>query len=337
MNRNYMFEWGGNSAKNFFILESDLKRIAIERQVAPQEVIQEFISDLENRGNPDYEVKVEELNINGIVSQKFIMDAKKYFSRVIKGLEKTQKNEKQRVKAKSDKEELELVWESVREFIEVNKELTITEVLSQIKEKSIFLELSNGQRKIVIRRTEKLIEEEAKKEALRKVKIEKTWKEVCEIVERESYGTGFTKPQYWMAIRDKVLQEENVGIKLDKSIQEYILELIDAKICDEKELLYYNQVKYFTEDFSFLAAYPEIQVAINGRNGRKFTDRESFDRFYELRASVQQGRDEYSQILKILKVGNIDETSRKILSGRIKVIEQQKRNLNNYFGFHDGR
>lgn len=327
VNKNYRFELGKNPARNFFILETDLKRIAVERNVPPKEVIQEFISDLENRDNPDYENKVNEININGIVSQNFISEAKKHFNRVIEGLEKAQRKDAKKEKNNAEKQEIENIWKSVKEFIESNKDLALAGVLVQIKEKNIFPELINGQRNTIIKRIEELIEAEAKKEELRKSKIEKTWKDICEIVEKGSNEAGVTKPQYWSAIRDKIVGQEegeDVDIKLDESIQGDILELIDSKISDEKEQLYYNQVKYFTKDFSFLATYPEIQDAVEGKSGRKFTDKESFERFYELRTQVREGRDEYTQIAMLLKKGNIDETSRKILNGRIAVLKRER-------------
>ena len=83
-------------------------------------------------------------------------------------------------------------------------------------------------------------------------------------------------------------------------------------------------MEYVTKGFSFLARYPEFEYAVKGRSGRKFIDRKSYDRFYDLRASVQKGRSEYSQISRMLREGKIDETSRKILTERKKIMEVER-------------
>ena len=334
MVRNYRFDWDANTAKNFFIVEADLKKIAAEKEVELREVIQGFISDLENRGNEDYEVKVGEIKINGAVSQKFIADAKKYFGRVIEGLERAQKKEAKKEKINAGKQEIESIWESVIEYIEANKDLTLTEVLLQIKEKTIFSELNSSQRKAMIKRTEQLIQDEEKKESLRKSKIERSWKDICAIVNRECPQGDLTEREhlkntiaYWNAIKDKIsLPQEGRKSQfgISDSMQDDILGLINEQINTSEELLYYKEVEYVTKGFSFLARYPEFEYAVKGRSGRKFIDRKSYDRFYDLRASVQNGRSEYSQISRMLREGKIDETSRKILTERKKFMEVER-------------
>lgn len=332
--REYVFDWDENPAKNFFIVEADLKRIASDREVAPQEVIQEFISDLENRDNPDYEVKINEIKINGVVSKKFILDAKKYFSRVIEVLEKARKKEAKKEKNSAGKQEIESIWASVLEFIEANKDLTLREVLVQIKEKSIFPELKSAQRKAIIKRTETLIQEEEKKEAMKEAKKEKAWQSICLIVDRECSRPDLTDREYlknvvmyWNAIKDKVISPESADknvLKISDSIKEDILGLINAEIYANKEELYYKEVEHFTKGFSFLATDLEFQEAVSGKSGRKFIDLESYNRFYDLRAKLQKVGGEYNQICKLLKKDNIDETSKKILTERKMVMEAEK-------------
>ena len=348
MKRNYRFDWDANTAKNFFIVEADLKRIAAERQAELKEVIQGFISDLENRNNEDYEVQVGEIKINGAVSQKFISDAKKYFSRVIERLQKAQRNDSKKQKSNENKQELENAWERVKGFIEENKGLSLQEALLQIKDESLFPELSKEQRNNIIKRLKKLVEEEVKKDELRKAKIEKAWQDICLIVDSECSRPDLTHREYlkniimyWNAIKGKVVlpetADENV-FKISDSIREDILALINTEIYANEEELYYKEVEYVTKGFSFLASYPEFEYAVKGRSGRKFIDRKSYDRFYDLRASVQDRRSEYSQISRMLREGKIDETSRKILTERKKVIELERAKKEvDYFGNYCGR
>lgn len=323
-----------NPARRFAGLKNEFEQRAKEIEITPIEFLTYLIKDLKHYNEDGYEKIIKNVEIKGL-TKSGVSDLINYLKRLIDSYNKETEN-RQRVKKKTEEnQEVEDVWESVTEFIEANKDLTLEEVLSQIKEKSIFQKLNNAQRKNIIKKTKKLIDNETKKQTLRKTKIEKAWKDICSIVDRESKETEITKPQYWVAIRDKIIgQEENISIKLDESIKADILRLIDDKIYNEKELLYYNQVKYFTKDFSFLATEPEVQAAIKGRSGRKFTDRESFERFCELKTLLQQGISEDTQIAMILKKGNIDETSKRILNERMSVIEKQKGKQSDYFGIY---
>lgn len=359
--RNYRFDKGANSARNFFILESDLRNIVKDREKSVEQndgiiqgeitlegVIREFVSDLEHIDDENYEVKVEEINIYGTISRKFINDAKKYFYDRIKDLEKNRKEEKRKDKNNLSKQETEQMWEEIEEFIRKNKDLTLTNVLLQIKEKNIFPEINSKQRKAIVKKIEKLIEEGAKKEEERKSKIEKTWKDICAIVDRECPKGDLTERaylknviEYWRAIRDKIVatkEEQEDGFILSDSIQGDIVNLIDGKINPTEELLYYKEVKYFTKNFSFLSRNLETEEGVKGKTGRKFIDRKSYDRFYELRALLQKGYDEYDQISKILESDEIDETSKKILNERKNVLDKERKMKNtNSLGNYEER
>lgn len=130
-------------------------------------------------------------------------------------------------------------------------------------------------------------------------------------------------------IKNKIFGENNSeegksDIEISTSIKREVLDLLEQKISDEKDLLYYEQVKYFTEDFSFLGQCTDIINAIKGRRERRFTDRESYNRFYSLRASIQGSYDEYNGIIKLLQKKETGNMDRKILNERKKILEQEK-------------
>ena len=357
MEKQIKFDLSDNAAKNYALILNDIVKVSQERNQAVSEVILEFIDDLRNISTDNYEKKVKEMKMTGYLPSAMIKSLISFLTKSIKTYKDKERREaiknkrKEQASLKVGKEqELEGAWETFKKTMECD---VLQDNSSRIQELNILLRnvslgknrddgLSKKERAYIVKKLQSLIEdivEEDKKESAKKAKIEKAWQAICEIVERESIGKDFTKSQYWMEIKDKILEQqsgENIGININKSIKGEILDLIDGKINEERELLYYNQVKYFTENFSFFRDYPEVIRAQKGNRTRKFTDIQSYNRFYQLRSLVQRGKSEYSQIAMILKEGNIDETSKKILSERMNVLNQQ-RNSRYSFKSYEGR
>lgn len=345
MEKQIKFDLSDNAAKNYALILNDIVKVSQERNQAVSEVILEFIDDLRNISTDNYEKKVKEMKMTGYLPSAMIKSLISFLTKSIKTYKDKERREaiknrrKQQEGLKACKQqELEDVWEKFKSTMECD---VLQDNSSRIQELNTILRnvisgknsedgLSKKERTYIVKKLESLIEdtvEEDKKESTKKAKIEKTWQSICEIVDRESIGKDFTKSQYWMEIKDKILNQqrgENIGISINKSIKGEILDLIDGKIYEERELLYYNQVKYFTEDFTFFRDYPEVIRAQKGNRTRKFTDIQSYNRFYQLRSLVQRGKSEYSQIVMLLKEGKIDETSRKILNERMNVLNQQR-------------
>lgn len=331
-----------NSKKNYAIamsMEADLREVVNLRDgnIEFKDLIREFIEDLENRDNPEYETKVKEVEIRGSLPDGFLEDAKEHFNRLIKKLEQEEKNKERKNKASEKKKEVETIWEEIMEFSKSNEELTLEEILSQIKSKTIFPEMSNVERRAIIKKMGAFIKEENKKERIKQSKIEQTWNNICGIVERESKGDDLISLKCWEEIRDKILAGKSY-IKVDSSIRENIEKLLGDKIKEQEDLVYYNQVKYFTRDFSFLREWSGLANATNGRTGRKFSHMESYNRFNRLTNMLSKEFNELDSISKLLERGKIEETDKKILEQRLVVIEEErKRKQASSFGIHGDR
>lgn len=102
------------------------------------------------------------------------------------------------------------------------------------------------------------------------------------------------------------------------------MEMITKRISEEKDSLYYEQVRRYTNDFQFLDEYPEVIRAAYGKKIKKFTDEESYNRFCDLRNLIKLGYKEYPRICELLERKNISDTDKKILSKRKAVIERDR-------------
>ena len=91
---------GINPAIGFNRIVNNLKEIADERNLLPQEVIQMFISDLQNYLKKDYKQKIEEINIQGGFSSSVKGKLVTYLERTVKTLDKTKKGEEKKQERK---------------------------------------------------------------------------------------------------------------------------------------------------------------------------------------------------------------------------------------------
>ena len=141
--------------------------------------------------------------------------------------------------------------------------------------------------------------------------------EIQEIVDREfAEGNIESRAMYLKSIKSEARSSDKIGGKA----KEYLLEMIGERI---KEETYYEQVEDFTNGFQFLSEYPELVNATSGFRKRKFTDREAYDRFCDLRTKLQSGLNEYSQVNRLLEDKSINDTDKKILEARKSVIDKE--------------
>ena len=160
----------------------------------------------------------------------------------------------------------------------------------------------------------------------RKKQFLEAWRSIEGIVERQSLeNKNKSKIDYWEAIKSSITNKDiKSSIKTTSKMEEQIISMIDKKISEEKDDLYYAQVKAFTRNFSFLRDYPELIAAVEGHKSIKFTDKDSYNRFYDLRNLLQQESSEYYGINKLLSSENIDNGDRRVLEARREVIKNKE-------------
>lgn len=304
-----------NPAKNFAPIVRDLERIAEESDIPTSEVISNFIVDLQNYYSKDYEKKVD-VDLNGVtpwIQSSFITYLNK-----MKKIYKQRETNKSRRDSNIDKKntlqkQMQDKWKKFEQSIDGN--IMDPEVMKKAMDD---IENSDLSRKEKIFMKVQL-DEKSKK-------FNETWEAIEGIVERESeQDSNKTKPEYWQAVRKLIAdRDQRLNIKMDEEMQKQMISMIDERISSEKDNLYYEQVRAFTNDFSFLRDDPLIVKAITGSRKNKFTDRESYDRYCNLRSRLQEGyRGEYQKIEGDLKEGKVDNGDRRILEQRLKVMEKE--------------
>lgn len=341
MKRNIKFDSSNNPAKNFGIMVKDLERIAQETDVPLEKVISDFMLDLKNYYKEDYEKKVEDVEISGDISQILINGCVSYLSKLLKAQKQKERQEKKRQKkidkkrtTEAKEQEMENKWKRIEllinELVSGGKEGTEGEIIERILSNIDKENLDNKEKKHILKRLNDRLAAVKQKETQiveDKTNAEKIMQEIEKIVEREFNQDNIeSKPKYWMSIRDAIAGEEGnnpLNMQIGKSAEKILLKMIDERIDGEKDLLYYEQVKYFTRDFRFLKENSEIIRATNGAEKRKFTDREAYNRFIDLRSLLQEGHNEYIRINRLLENGNIDDGDRRILEARIKVMDRE--------------
>ena len=324
-----------NPEKNFFTIRQDMIKISKERGIPVTQVIDEFMEDLQNLQNMDYEKKIKEIDIRGNISNKLLNSLKSYLIKSKKTFKEMEKKEKKQEKKKEKSEDIETKWTEIEEIINTiiigdkTKKDAIGELISAIKSGEFEHKFESKEKKIILGRLEKMLEEIRAKEEKQK-KAQSAMIIIQEIVDNEyEKGNVKNKASYLYVIRNGITGKEkniNLGINIDKETAKKLLKLIDERIELEKDELYFEQVRRFTRDFQFLKVYPEIIDASRGiRKIDRFTDSESYDRFCSLRELLQKGADEEAQIDKIIKSGKIDAIDEKILLARKEVIEKEKK------------
>lgn len=352
MNRNVKFDPSQNSAKNFVFLERDLLRIATQNGISIAKVIDDFIMDLQNVNNESYEVKVKDVEINGSISAKLANSLIAYMNKVKKSYKQKECAEEKRKQQESKTQELEMRWAKIQEDIDksildrnkgTEKEI-IERLILDIKEGNYIEKLESKDKKYILRRLNgridmiSKIEEDRKREKeerekqikQREIEIEnakKAMKEIEEVVEREYSKLNIkNKANYLTRIRDEIKgKKPDRGFDLDMGeiAEEHLLQLIDVKINTEKDQVYYDQVKKFTNDFCFLREYPEIPRALQSVKKVKFTDKEAYDRYCSLRSELQKGYDERLRIEELLERDDVDAVDKRILNERKVVIDKE--------------
>lgn len=337
--RKIIFDPAQNPAKNFMFIERDIKKVAETNGVSIVEVIDEFIVDLQNFNNPNHEKNVEEVELNGAVSDGLLKSLISYLNKVKKGYLQKENKDKQ----KQETQGMELKWKEIEALIdkfvlsgEQGTEIEIIEeLILAINNGEIDYKFNSKEQKYFIKklkdRLNKANEREAEKEKQiidNKINAEKAMEQIREIVEREyEAGNIKNKASYMSTIRDMITgknEDGEIDIKIEEPSKELLLELLDQSIKTEKDELYYDQVRKFTNDFQFLKQYSEVIKATKGSTKRsKFTDKDSYDRFCSLRERLQKKCDEYTGIESLVNSSNIDEVDRRILIERKQVMDRE--------------
>ncbi len=237
MSKNIKFDASQNPALNFAIIIKDLERIAKESEIPVSKVMSDFMVDLQNYYNEDYEKKIEEVNLEGEVSPQLLNNFKAYLNRNIKLYQKKErdldstdrKNKKKEAEEKYYQEKLEEIVGSIDGNI-MNPDV-LKRVIDSIENNK---ELNRRGKKIMITKLNEKVEQ-----------FNKTWESIEKMVEKLSNeNEGKTKPEYWQAIKDLInKKDERLNIKMNRKMREQMINMIDEKILDEKDALYYEQVK----------------------------------------------------------------------------------------------
>lgn len=304
-----------NPAKNFAPIVRDLERIAEESDIPTSEVISNFIVDLQNYYSKDYEKKVD-VDLNGVtpwIQSSFITYLNK-----MKKIYKQRETNKSRRDSNIDKKntlqkQMKDKWKKFEQSIDGN--IMDPEVMKKAMDDIENSDLSRKEKNFM----KVQLDEKSKK-------FNETWEAIEGIVERESaQNSNKTKPEYWQAVRKLIAdRDQRLNIKMDEKMQKQMILMIDERISSEKDNLYYEQVKSFTDGFSFLRDDALVARATTGMKRQKFTDRESYDRYCNLRSLLQEGyRGEYQKIEGVLKEGKVDNGDRRILEQRLKVMEKE--------------
>lgn len=314
-----------------------------------EEVINDFISDLRNNGREGYEKKIKNISLIDF-SEETLKACRDYMSRRLKFYKQQANQNKKKLEAeqkKLQKKQTEKNWKRVEESINEDalsgekgtKIEIIQKMLSDINEGESQYS-NNKEKEYMLKKLKDMLDRENKRETDRKKQEEKTkiaqetdkrkaeqaMNKIQEIVEREyEAGNIKNKGNYLTLIKNAINGENkdiDLNIKPEKGVKDQLLQMIDDRIKVEKDELYYEQVRSFTDDFQFLSAE---EMRLKGKSGRmtKFTDEESAERYYALLAKIQKGEDEYLRITQLLNK-KINEIDKKILSGRKEVIDREK-------------
>ena len=137
----------------------------------------------------------------------------------------------------------------------------------------------------------------------------KTIEDAFKKLEKESKTYNGPKRDFWLYVRKNVFTDDTNLTKRKLEAQ-----------CRLDEEIYFEEVNYFTNGFSFLKHFPEIT---GQRCIRKFKDKEAARRYLDLRTELQKGSKEELTITKMLE-GDIDNATRRILQARLNVIDMEK-------------
>ena len=275
-----------NPAMKFGVLIRDLEEVAKQRGSSKSELLNELLSDLINYYNEDYEKKVTEFDLQDI-GPKTVKEFILYVKRAQKRCMQAEKLERKKQKQEEKKY-----------------------ILNKTNEKINNIDIAQKQQ-----------EED-------NLKVQQAMDEIQIIVNREyEEGNTTSKSNLLESIRNAIDSNEdnNFNINISESQKQDLLQMLDEKIKFTKDETYYEQVKKFTNDFQFLAQYPEIVDGLEGHsNKRKFTDKEAYNRYYELRTRLNNGFSEESQIKMLLLNPKLNNVDRRILTERKAVMQEKE-------------
>ena len=294
-----------------------------------------------------YEMKINEIQIVGNISPKILNSLKSYIIKMRKNFKDIENKEKKQEKSS----ETDVKWREIEQIIdktekngELAKKEIIQELISSIKSGSFECKLDTKEKKTILKRLNKMIEEidrreeekrrkqqeEIERKEMQKRSLEQAMTIIQEIVDRE-YEKGHikSKASYLISIRNAIKGKDKsikLGININKETEKELLELIGIRIELEKNEMYFEQVKGFTKGFQFLREYSEL---VNARRGNskldKFTDSESYDRFCRLRELLQKERNEEVGIQNLIESSKVDDTDIRILLARREVIDKENK------------
>ncbi len=322
----------GNVAKIFGSIEQNLKEISNDTEIEMTELIQNFMKDIENLSNNDYQKRVPQIELKGLSgNSKSVETVKKKLIDYLKVLlKKYEEIEKKDIPQKETQEKTrrQEIWDDIQNKINIvdaegatriNLE-TIQAIIEQLKQGTYEIELSKKEKTFFIERLSKIYEKEKKKqeekektENRRQSKVNSIWSRICEIVEKESKSGKKTVPECWISIRNKYFETDNNKMEMSKTVEERVKQLLEDEI-------YYQDVKYFTNNFSFLRDDPEVALGTTPR--RKFKDTTSYFKYFDLRQELQTTSDEDRKIRQLLE-SDIDNANRRVLEERKKVLERE--------------
>lgn len=281
-------------------ISKKLEEIAKQKEKPLTEIIDMFILDLQNFGQEGYAKKID------VDLKNLPLDVKGEFINHLNRVKKRNKQKEVTDKRTAKKQELQKTWKEFEQSIEGN--IMDPEVMKKAIDDIENSDLSRKEKNFM----KVQLDEKSKK-------FNKTWESIKNMVEKQSgENTNKTKSEYWQAIRKLITdRDKRLNIKMNEEMEKQMISMIGDEI-------YYEQVKAFTSDFSFLRDDPLIARATIGTRRVKFTDRESYDRYCNLRDLLQEGhRGEYQKIEGVLKEGKVDKSDRRILEERMQVMEKE--------------
>ena len=325
---------GINPAIGFNRIVNNLKEIADERNLLPQEVIQMFISDLQNYLKKDYKQKIEEINIQGGFSSSVKGKLVTYLERTVKTLDKTKKGEAKKQERKEKNASLSRVWENVEKNVESMNSDELCELIKNINEGAEYLELTETERKYVLKNLTALTEKRKKaeeNEIINRTKAKnKKWNEIEKIVARESENSQLTKIEIWDAIYKAAFGQrrtDSFNIEIPESIKDEIKELVE-KQCEEDGKEYFSEVRRYTSDFRFLGGPRDVVFATFGH--RSFSRKEDRRMFANLVAELKKAESadnpetELELLNRVLSENIIGTySSKKFIEARINLINKE--------------
>lgn len=315
----------------FPAIEKKLHEIAKQRDKSIIEIIEQFKIDIENFKSEGYQKNINEINIQQI-SDKMRGVLIEFLDILInEQREEEKKMEQQKIK-ETTKQSNEAKWNEVIKTIDdimssekrSSRLECILVVMEKIRLDASDIEFTRKEKRYVLKKLEEMEEEEIKREQDKAIEIKKQneankiWEEISEKVRNESENGEKPQVQYWIAIREMLFGEEEGKIRKDLKISKGIKNKVKKMLDDE---IYYQDVKYYTEDFKFLRDFPEVALGSSPRRG--FSDIKSSLKYDDLRVKLQASFDEYQKIKTLLNFEKDDVTIR-ILEERKKEMEKQR-------------